>query len=175
MNPTTSCFLCRETHRKQHTTWTRFDLNRPPYWMFEQHQCCFNVINKVHVCSLALINVKDLIHKKFTCLCDNMEIYSSITYVEPFLPSRLPGVQNRKRHWNMTLPSSLVNRPFYRYGGHIELIRFKEYYRMPRGHEHISFVFSAVSVKRSIMSAIIALIARVGVVGIQRSPLLNVC
>ena len=25
------------------------------------------------------------------------------------------------------------NRPFYRYGGHIELIRFKEYYGMPRG------------------------------------------
>ena len=24
---------------------------------------------------------------------------------------------------------------FYRYGGHIELIRFKEYYGMPRGHE----------------------------------------
>ena len=35
------------------------------------------------------------------------------------------------------------NRPFYRYGGHIELIRFKEYYRMPRGHEHISFVFAS--------------------------------
>ena len=35
------------------------------------------------------------------------------------------------------------NRPFYRYGGHIELIRFKEYYRMPRGHEHISFAFSS--------------------------------
>ena len=35
------------------------------------------------------------------------------------------------------------NRPFYRYGGHIELIRFMEYYRMPRGHEHISFVFSS--------------------------------
>ena len=35
------------------------------------------------------------------------------------------------------------NRPFYRYGGHIELIRFKEYYRMPRGHEHILFVFSS--------------------------------
>ena len=29
-----------------------------------------------------------------------------------------------------------LNRPFYRYGGHIELIRFKEYYGMPRGHEH---------------------------------------
>ena len=37
------------------------------------------------------------------------------------------------------------NRPFYQYGGHIELIRFKEYYRMPRGHEHISFVFSSAS------------------------------
>ena len=35
------------------------------------------------------------------------------------------------------------NRPFYRYGGHIELIRFRKYYRMPRGHEHISFVFSS--------------------------------
>ena len=91
MNPVTSYFLCRETQRTQHTTWTRFDLNRPPYWMFEQHQCCFNDINKVHVCSLALINVKDLIHKKFTCLCDNMEIYSSTTYVEPFLPPLYPA------------------------------------------------------------------------------------
>ena len=36
------------------------------------------------------------------------------------------------------------NRPFYQYGGHIELIRFKEYYRMPRGHEQISFVFRAL-------------------------------
>ena len=25
------------------------------------------------------------------------------------------------------------NRPFYRYGGHIELIRFKQYYGMPGG------------------------------------------
>ena len=33
-------------------------------------------------------------------------------------------------------PSSIINRPFYRYGGDIELIRFKEYYEMPRGHEH---------------------------------------
>ena len=36
--------------------------------------------------------------------------------------------------------NAIYNRPFYRYGGHIELIRFKEYYRMPMGHEHISFV-----------------------------------
>ena len=28
------------------------------------------------------------------------------------------------------------DRRFYRYGGHIEFIRFKEYYGMPRGHEH---------------------------------------
>ena len=35
---------------------------------------------------------------------------------------------------------SSINRPFHRYGGHIELIRFKEYYRMPRGHGHILFV-----------------------------------
>ena len=28
------------------------------------------------------------------------------------------------------------NRPFYRYGGHMELIGFKEYYGMPRGYEH---------------------------------------
>ena len=35
----------------------------------------------------------------------------------------------------------MSNRPFYPYGGHIELIRFKEYYEMPRGHEHFSFVF----------------------------------
>ena len=26
------------------------------------------------------------------------------------------------------------NRPFYRYGGHIEFIKFMEYYGMPRGH-----------------------------------------
>ena len=31
----------------------------------------------------------------------------------------------------------LHNRHFYRYGGHIELIRFKEYYRMGRGHERL--------------------------------------
>ena len=45
---------------------------------------------------------------------------------------------------------SLANRPFYRYGGRVELIRFKEYYRMPWGHEHISFVF--LSAFRNILS-----------------------
>ena len=31
---------------------------------------------------------------------------------------------------------TIENRPFYLYGGHIELIRFNEYYGIPRGHEH---------------------------------------
>ena len=33
-------------------------------------------------------------------------------------------------------PQFRINRPFYRYGRHIEFISFKEYYGMPRGHEH---------------------------------------
>ena len=49
----------------------------------------------------------------------------------------------KMRYIYIYLQPGLANRPFYRYGGHIELIRFKEYYRMPRGHEHISFVFSS--------------------------------
>ena len=43
---------------------------------------------------------------------------------EPFICAHVSGIR---------LP---LNRPFYRYGGHIELIGFKEYYGMPRGHEH---------------------------------------
>ena len=31
---------------------------------------------------------------------------------------------------------NVFNGPLYRYGGHIELIRFNEYYGIPRGHEH---------------------------------------
>ena len=45
---------------------------------------------------------------------------------------------NKLRKWVLQVrspPFSMIfhNRPFYRYGGHIKLIRFKEYYRMPRG------------------------------------------
>ena len=32
--------------------------------------------------------------------------------------------------------SFVLSRPFYRYGGHIESSGFKEYYWMPRVHEH---------------------------------------
>ena len=43
--------------------------------------------------------------------------------------------------WNAAVCSlisitRMSNRPFYRYGGHIELIRFKEHYGMPWGHQH---------------------------------------
>ena len=37
--------------------------------------------------------------------------------------------------FSLGAPRSLIDE-FYRYGGHIELIGFKEYYGMPRGHEH---------------------------------------
>ena len=33
----------------------------------------------------------------------------------------------------------MYNRPFYRYGGHIELIGFKEYYGMARGMSTIRY------------------------------------
>ena len=36
----------------------------------------------------------------------------------------------------LDLKGDRVNRPVYRYAGHFELIRFKEYYGMLRGHEH---------------------------------------
>ena len=38
------------------------------------------------------------------------------------------------------------NRPFYRYGGHIEFIRFKEYYGMPR--EHSLRIYARVAGKK---------------------------
>ena len=37
------------------------------------------------------------------------------------------------------------NMPFYRYGGHIELIGFKEYYGMPRGMSTFRLYFRALS------------------------------
>ena len=40
-----------------------------------------------------------------------------------------------KFQW-LTSLGNWVNRLFYRYSGHIELIGFKEYYGMTRGHEH---------------------------------------
>ena len=39
---------------------------------------------------------------------------------------------NSKRQVNEITWSLGKNRPFHRYGGHIEYIKFKEYYEMPR-------------------------------------------
>ena len=41
------------------------------------------------------------------------------------------------------------NRPFYRYGGHIEFIRFKEYYGMPRGMRAIQYTCISIYVRFS--------------------------
>ena len=38
----------------------------------------------------------------------------------------------------------VVNRFFFRYGGHIELDRFKEYYEMPKWHEHDPIYFLSI-------------------------------
>ena len=45
----------------------------------------------------------------------------------------------------------IFNRPFYRYGGHIELLRFKEDYGMPRGHEHDPFSRSVLIITRALL------------------------
>ena len=37
----------------------------------------------------------------------------------------------------------------YRYGGHIEFIRFEEYYGMPRGHEHGPIYSHSIDVRFS--------------------------
>ena len=34
------------------------------------------------------------------------------------------------------LPGVEADQTIHRYGGHIKSVRFKEYYRMPRGHAH---------------------------------------
>ena len=50
---------------------------------------------------------------------------------------RTPPVTFKEEYTSGVRDFSVVkifNRPFYPYGGHIEFIRFKEYYGMPRGH-----------------------------------------
>ena len=72
-------------------------------------------------------------------------VSNSQTSPLPIFPEGV-GMYVHRLKPQMWLPCRSVksqSRPFYRYSGHIELIRFREYYRMPRGHEHISFVFSS--------------------------------
>ena len=40
----------------------------------------------------------------------------------------------RTRAKGLNSPAGAYNRAFYRYGGHIEFIRFRGHYGMPRGH-----------------------------------------
>ena len=42
----------------------------------------------------------------------------------------------------------MANRPFYRYSGLNELIGFKEYYGLPRGHEH-SHILASIFTRSS--------------------------
>ena len=49
-----------------------------------------------------------------------------------------------RREGCVTQALNHLNRPFYRYGGHIELIRFKEYYRMPGGMSTFRLYFRAL-------------------------------
>ena len=56
-----------------------------------------------------------------------------------YLPSVVGGkgrYLRRTRAKGPNSPAGAYNRPFYRYGGHIEFIRFRGHYGMPRGHEH---------------------------------------
>ena len=44
--------------------------------------------------------------------------------------------------------SHKANRPFYQYSGHVKVIRFKEYYGMPKGHS-LSIYVSLLGKKRT--------------------------
>ena len=44
-----------------------------------------------------------------------------------------PKIEVHSNFPQHSVPTNNWNRPFNRYGGHIEFIRFKEYYGMPRG------------------------------------------
>ena len=41
--------------------------------------------------------------------------------------------ESKYRKVSLRNVGDIIKRPFYQYSGHIELIRFKEYYRMPGG------------------------------------------
>ena len=113
-----------------------------------------NISNKLHQCALNH-------NKLFGDFCRQIKSWKSRPnffkfqfFLDPTCPSSTESFAEQTRGLskyivsnNKTAPKSLefteCNRPFYRYGGHIELIRLREYYRMPRGHEHISFLFSS--------------------------------
>ena len=73
--------------------------------------------------------------------CTEVSSERSFKALNMILPSLLQWNSSMKKYFSNIFLSS--NRPFDPYGGHIELIHFKECFRMPRGHEHISFAFSS--------------------------------
>ena len=77
--------------------------------------------------------------KEVKCSAFNVEMFFLFSYKYNSFPKKgfAVGLILKVRVWNL----EVANRPFYRCGGYIELIRFKEYYRMPRGHEHIRLYF----------------------------------
>ena len=67
---------------------------------------------------------------------------STVPFKQIILISNSPKNNNRNTkltHGGLEHNSS---RPFYQYGNHIELIRFKEYYGMPRGMSRIPYTRS---------------------------------
>ena len=65
--------------------------------------------------------------------------FSDVISRKPMVASRNVGFFSQATNVFISharLPFSNGNRPFYRYGGHIEFITFKEYYGIPSMHEH---------------------------------------
>ena len=76
-----------------------------------------------------------------TCIFLLLLLFYTSTSRSCFIQNAPCVIRTRLIFARINGPILSTNKPFYRYGGHIELI--KECYRMPRGHEHISFVFSS--------------------------------
>ena len=69
---------------------------------------------------------------RMACLSHSWFVYSQGVKRETSA-SRVGMTVILKRNWKQWLHVRKIDF-FYRYGGHIEFIRFKEYYGMPRGH-----------------------------------------
>ena len=78
--------------------------------------------------------------KKHLDILDFVKAHHPFVLFFYWLPSRYHTVSFRKKkekqHFRHAVRDQVIlaNIPFYRYGGHIEFIRFKEYYGMPRGY-----------------------------------------
>ena len=67
---------------------------------------------------------------------------STVPFKQIILISNSPKNNNRNTKLTHVCLEHNSNRPFYWYGNHIELIRFKEYYGMPRGMSRIPYTRS---------------------------------